>query len=284
MALLSYASVRDWKSRKVSNWPWAVLGIAGMTLFAFEILQAGDPRAYLILAPIALLFLDVIWDREGNGLQRIATLALYAASASVTALVIAYFPSFASESQPFLRRGLGTLVVILLAHLFYYFGLLRGGADAKAFISIGLLVPGYPTLDAFPLFLPDPGIIGPFEILFPFALTSLMNSSLLLLAIPVLFLVRNLARGDYRWPQVLVGTKVPLASLPPFAWVLQEVREGKVRYYVFPRREPQDANLEGLRSLGIERVWITPQIPFLIPMTIGFVLTFILGNFLFAFL
>ncbi len=285
VALLSYAAYRDWHTRQVSNTSWALMGGVGLILLGSEIAQESvDPRTYLILLPIALMYLDAVWDRDDTGLQKVLTIAFYVASASAIILLLAYFSDFSPEDRGILRRGFGVLVVILLAYLFYYVGLLRGGADAKAFMSIGLLVPGYPILGPFPLVSLEPGVLGAFEVFFPFALTALMNSALLLLAVPVFFLIRNLVRGDYHWPQVLLGYKAPQEALPPFVWVLQDVSEGKVRYYVLPKKEPKDADLEGLRSLGIERVWVTPQIPFLIPMAVGYVFTFLVGNALFGLL
>ncbi|MCJ2520141.1 MAG: hypothetical protein LN412_04240 [Candidatus Thermoplasmatota archaeon] len=283
--LLSYAALRDWKTRKVSDGAWVLMGGIGLTLFSFEIIEGtGDLRTFLILVPMALLLLDVLWDRSEVGHERVLTTLLYVASASVGILLVVYFPQFGPEEQDLLRRGFGALVIILLAHLFYYFGLLKGGADAKAFISIGLLVPGYASWGPLPLIALRPEITEAFELFFPFALTTLMNSALLILVLPAYFLMRNLLRGDFRWPQVLLGYKASLDLLPQYAWVLQEARGGGVRYYVFPRKGTGSADLEGLRRLGITRVWITPQIPFLLPMTIGYVLTFVVGNLLFSLL
>ncbi len=261
------------------------MGGIGLILFSFEIIEGTeDLRTYLILVPMALLLLDVLWDRSEVGHEKVLTTLLYVASASVGILLVVYFPQFGPEEQDLLRRGFGALVIILLAHLFYYLGLLKGGADAKAFISIGLLVPGYASWGPLPLIALRPEITEAFELFFPFALTTLMNSALLILVLPAYFLMRNLLRGDFRWPQVLLGYKASLDLLPRYAWVLQEARGGGVRYYVFPRKETGSADLEGLRRLGITRVWITPQMPFLLPMTIGYVLTFVVGNLLFSLL
>ncbi|MFQ5837689.1 MAG: A24 family peptidase C-terminal domain-containing protein [Thermoplasmata archaeon] len=284
-SLLAYAALRDWKTREVDNRPWALMGGIGLLLFTLEIFHGSqDPRTYLILAPIALIFADAVWDRDEASRGRFLTGLLYAASAATVILLVVYFPSFGPQGQGLLRRGFGALVVILLAYLFYYLGLLKGGADAKAFMSIGLLTPGYPSSGPFPLIPLDPGVLEAFELFFPFALSTLMNSALLLSALPLYFLMKNLLRGDFRWPQAFLGYRADLDSLPRFAWVLQEADQGGVRYHVFPRKGSDEANLEGLRQLGMERVWVTPQIPFLVPMTIGYVITFIVGNLLFALL
>ncbi|MEE9163706.1 MAG: A24 family peptidase C-terminal domain-containing protein, partial [Thermoplasmata archaeon] len=167
-------------------------------------------------------------------------------------------------------------------YVFYYLGLLKGGADAKAFMAIGILVPGYPALGPFPLLAVGPPRLAPFELLFPFAMTTLLWGALLLIGLPLALLVRNLARGDRRWPQLLLGYKAPVDQLPRFAWTLQEVKDGRIRYRVIPRTTARETDLEALRAAGVSRVWVTPQIPFLIPLTVGFLLAFLVGNPLFA--
>lgn len=282
-ALLSYAASRDWRTRMVGNFPWATMGATGLLFLGLEVLEVAQTLlSYLILLPPALLLADALWDRQDTSRWRAITLGIYAVSVAVALYFLLAFSGFSPDEQEVLRRGFGVLVVILLAYAFYYFGLLRGGADVKAFISIGILVPGYPSLGPFPLLTLDPNLLATFNVLFPFALATLMSAALLLLALPAYFLLMNLYRGDYRWPQVLVGYKAPIEDLPPFVWVLQEAEDGVVNYYVFPKKEPQEANLQGLRDLGIERVWVTPQVPFLIPLTAAFILTFLAGNLFFA--
>lgn len=283
VGLLSYASWQDWRTREVSNLVWALLGGLGLALFATEFaMSQGDLLAALVLLPLGLLLVDVLWDREESGFQRTLSYALYGVAAGVTLLLILLFGRFGPEDQGLLRRAFGALIVVVLAYAFYFVGLLRGGADAKAFLCIGVLVPGYPALGALPLLAIPASILPAFELLFPFAMSTLMNAALLLLALPLSFLARNLWRGDRRWPQLLTGYKAPLDALPPFTWVLQDVEAGRVRYDALPRKEAGEVDLEGLRSLGVARVWITPQLPFLLPLTLGFVVTVLLGNLLLA--
>jgi preflagellin peptidase FlaK len=239
---------------------------------------------YMALAPAGLLFVDALWDMGEGRAATITTGLLYVVSALAAIILILYFPAFSAEEQTFLRRGFGALLIVLLAYLFYYLGLLKGGADAKAFMSIGLLVPAYPSLGPFPLIPLEAGVAAAFEVFFPFALSVLMNSAVLLLALPAYFLGRNVLRGDFRWPQALLGYKARIDHLSPFVWLLQEAHEGGVRYYAYPRRDPRDADLDGLKRLGIDRVWVTPKIPLLLPMAAGYVLTFLVGNLLLALL
>ncbi len=285
LIILSFASLMDWRTRRVGDIVWAIMGTGGVFLFALETNDLGGSGwSYLVLLPFATIFLDTLWERGRGTGQRTLTGVLYAVAGVTIIVLILTFPGLKSADQTMVRRGFGALFILLLAHLFYYLGLMRGGADAKAFMAIGILVPGYPSLDLFPLIPLTPEVVPAFELFFPFALSTLMNSALLLLTLPVYFLARNAIKGDFRWPQAFLGFKTSVDALPPFVWALQEAQEDGVRYYVVPRRDAEDVDLERLRSMGIERIWVSPQIPFMIPMTAGYLLTFLAGNLLFGLL
>ncbi|MEE9267809.1 MAG: A24 family peptidase C-terminal domain-containing protein [Thermoplasmata archaeon] len=281
--LLSIASWADWRTRRVGDAPWGLMAGVGLALLAGElVLATRDPLPFLVLVPPALLFLDVLWERGGGRFVYGTTLLFYGLSGLAVLFLILGFSGQGPTEQALIIRGLGILTVILLGYVFYYLGLLKGGADAKAFMAIGILVPGYPALGPFPLLAVGPPLLAPFELLFPFAMTTLLWGALLLIGLPLAFLGRNLARGDRRWPQLLLGYKAPVDQLPRFAWTLQEVKDGRMRHRVVPRTTAREADLEALRAAGVSRVWVTPQIPFLIPLTVGFLLAFLVGNPLFA--
>lgn len=284
-SLLSLAAVRDWRTRRVPDAPWILLAAAGLLLLGWELGSAtAASAAYLVLLPSGLLLLDVFWDRGEGFFARVSSFVLYGAAALGVVAVVAVYPGFAGPVQDRVVGGLGVLTVVVLGYLFYYLGLLKGGADAKAFMAVGMLVPGYPVLDPFPLLRLEPVLLAPFNLLFPFALATVLTTTLLLLALPVAFLARNLRAGDLRWPQALLGYRLPVGALSPFVWLLEEPAGAGVRYRVVPRREPDEVDLEVFRDLGRDRVWVTPQIPFLVPFAVGFVLTFLVGNPLLALL
>ncbi len=282
--ILSYASLGDWRTRTVSDRAWVLMGTGGLLLFSVEIVTStSDARTYLILVPLGLMFLDLMWDREPTQSDRLSTLLIYVASALSVILLLARFATFEAVAQGILRRGFGALFVLLLTYLLYYLGLIKGGADAKALIAIAYLVPGYPEWEGLPLLPLDPQVLGAFEVFFPFALSTLMNAALFLVFLPPYFLILNATRGDFRWPQSLLGYKVPLDDLPRFVWTLQETEEGRITYYTVPRKKPEEIDLDELRDMDIDRIWVTPQLPFLIPLTLAFVVTMLAGNLLLAF-
>jgi len=172
-------------------------------------------------------------------------------------------------------------VMILLAYAFYMTGLLRGGADAKSFMAIAILIPIYPAFYTFPLM--GWGEFSGFGIVFPFALVTLLNAALLLVFAPLAFLVYNLSRGALKMPESLFGYEADPAELPKFVWLMQRIENGRLVRELLPRRSRNiEEEAQKLSEAGHESVWVTPQIPFLLPLTISFVLSFLVGNLLFG--
>ena len=171
----------------------------------------------------------------------------------------------------------GTTLMVSLAYLFYRMGA-YGGADAKALMVIAVTFPFYPELPPFPVLNKGFGI---------FAFSTLSNSVIAAPFMVVIFAIRNLIREGYtafREHPVgfLFGYRVDVADFPEFHNLLQVVRGGKV---VNLRRgiEPDVAEtgideLEALKKAGCEKVWATPQLPFLIFITAGFLLATFLGD------
>ena len=169
---------------------------------------------------------------------------------------------------------------MLLMYGLWYVHILAGGADAKALMAISILLP-IPVVwtimgATFPLWpSPMPGVI-----------VVLANSVLAFALAPLLLFLFNLARGDVRFPAMLLGYRMSLAkSRDAFVWVVDHVTvEGKRRQLLFPSAmsdEDYDANLDRLEKAGEKRVWVTPKIPFMVPLLFGFIGTFFVGDVLF---
>jgi len=116
-------------------------------------------------------------------------------------------------------------------------------------------------------------------VVFPFAFVVLVNSALLFLVVPLAFLARNLAAGDAKVPRALFGYRVPVNGVPKYAWLMDRIEDGKPVHTYFPRRaEDREEQLRLLREHGFEKVWVTPQLPFVTAMLVGFVLAVVVGN------
>jgi preflagellin peptidase FlaK len=185
-------------------------------------------------------------------------------------------------------------VSAVFAACFYLFGIfgLIGGADAWALILITLLVPVFP----FTPFLGG-GILG------IFSLPLLINAGIVALLAPIGIFLRNRAR-HVRGPLLARFRGYPvtfdeITKGRAFGFLMEELneKEGRIqrRYYSFG--ESLRAMLSGTRLYTrelrvkpdafpeelalIERaspVWISYGVPFIVPITIGFVWTLILGD------
>lgn len=177
-------------------------------------------------------------------------------------------PAYWSTNMPALvTSGL----VLVLAIGGYYTGLIAGGADAKALASLSLLAP-------LPL---SAGWSQPLGSILPLVVTVLMNGLLVALAVPVLLTVWNLARRDIdSWRTVLgFRTRIDRVDLR-VVWPLEYVdEEGEHHRAYTPGGVPLDAyEPKRLLEQGVERVWVTPKIPFLVPLSIGFAGAVLLGD------
>ena len=144
-----------------------------------------------------------------------------------------------------------------------------GGADAKALIAISLLAPLFPHIDTavgeLPLW------VAPVE--FPFPLTVFINSLLLFLAIPVALFVRNAIRGDLALPYCFFGCRMQASDIPgSYVWPMEYIEDGRRKKSILPKRDVDPA------VFGDEVIWVTPKVPFLIPLTAGYAISFLLGD------
>jgi len=173
-----------------------------------------------------------------------------------------------------------------------------GGADAKALIVIGTLVPVYPVLEfyghTFPLLgFPPAGL---------FALTVLENSLFLTAAVPLGLFCYNILHFT---PDML---KKPFYMLFAYRIKIKDLRRllDKGRHIrlaerfelnngkLYPSFAGRGINVNHNMISRIEAheeqgrlgstVWVTPGFPFMIPITASFVLAIILGDLIYCFL
>nr|MBC8224406.1 hypothetical protein [Candidatus Bathyarchaeota archaeon] len=171
-----------------------------------------------------------------------------------------------------------------------YLGLF-GGADVLAFIALAVLHPTPPRgLEPFL------GIVSP---LFPLTLFS--NSAISGASFSLVLLVRNLAstlqgrnlfsglEDESTWRKLVVmftGIKMEVGSVrgPPFQYPLEvpgtEEMQGR-RLILMPDIQDDDSAVEVFTTLeasGVEEVWVSNTLPFLVYIAIGYVLALALGD------
>jgi len=227
--------------------------------------------AFLVLAT----FLYACWQDLKT--RTIYALTWYPAAVACGVLVIWFW--IENFSAPWGVYVLGTSVFIaLLMVLFTYFGLF-GVADGKAMILLSLAVP----------ITPFAGWIFP-----SLAISSLVNGAVFALIVPVVFLIRNLAlKNKAPFWLMCSGKPVPGDSITNyFGFVSEDITEengvisrkfSRAHSSIRALRTQSDMSIRNLRedpdtfAAKLElyakagNVWISYGVPFMIPITVGYV-------------
>ena len=196
----------------------------------------------------------------------------------VTLIPFTIYEALSKNPHQLIFGVTGSTFMVALAYLFYRIGA-YGGADAKALMVIAITFPFYPEIPPFPLLNKGFGI---------FAFSTLSNSVIAAPLMVVVFAIRNIVKEGFSAFKehpvgFLFGYRVDVANFPKFHNLLQVVRDGNVvnlRRGIDPEESDSGNELEALRKAGCQRVWVTPQLPFLIFITAGFVLAAFFGDFL----
>lgn len=221
------------------------------------------------LAGVAILtcasVTDWYWRRAPNVLWYIL------GGLAVTLLLAQYiFGLFPQDGELYVMVAVAFAVGI---YLFYRIGLIAGGADAKALMALALLVPFPLDFGALPL---RRGIVPT-----PFAVLG--DALVGILVIPLALVVLNVVRGNLSLPVGLIGYKVRLDTvLDRPVWLIDRIEDGRhTRRYMRPMDDAEE-QVPLLREARVDPVWVTPKIPFMIPLLIGFLLAFTAGDVLFS--
>ena len=166
------------------------------------------------------------------------------------------------------------VIIFALANfMFYVAGF--GGADAKALIALSVMFPVYPKIGMFPLLNTGIGI---------FAFSVLSNSVIVAPILALMMFVRNLKEKDGKLIYRFIGFKVDADKIPKFYNLLEYVDENWKVVRVVRGIEPDESMLKMLKEAKkrgiVDRVWVTPDLTFLIFMTAGFVVAVLLGDLL----
>lgn len=217
LAILSYASYTDIKTRKASNILWLIMGSVGAILLIIQYFSIGfgDKTNYLIFIPI----------------------------------------------------------MIALMYVLFQLRLIFGGADAKALMAIAILVPLEPAISQFPIWNGS---------VMPSSWFIFSNSILIFLFIPLSLLIFNAAKRNAKFPYCVLGYKMSInKARERFVWPLEKIVNGKRKFVYMPKDFDIDKELNEFEKNGINDIWVTPKIPFMIPLLFGFICAFIIGDLLF---
>ena len=165
-------------------------------------------------------------------------------------------------------------IMIALMFALFQLRLIFGGADAKALMALAILVPLKPEILQLPLFEGS-------AISMPGSWIVFSNSILLFLFIPLSLLVFNLLKRNIEFPYCVLGYKMSIKKAKQtFVWPLEKIKDGKRKFSYMPKEFDVDEELLAFEKQGIKEIWVTPKIPFMIPLLAGFIATFVLGDIL----
>ena len=216
IAILSYASYTDIKTRRASNILWVLMGVIGAILIIIQYFSIGFENLYYLL----------------------------------------FIP-----------------IMIGLVYLLFQLRLIFGGADAKALMAIAILVPIEPVIDQIPLF--KGGIM-------PFSWSIFSNSLIIFIIIPISLFIFNIIKKNIQLPYAFLGYKMNIKKAKEkFVWPLEKLVDGKRKFIYMPKDFDTKAELNEFEKNNITEIWVTPKIPFMIPLLIGFIFAFIFGDILF---
>ncbi len=276
LSILAYASLLDLRTRKVPNLYWIGLGAAGLGLILIQLYVDEMPIEYLLVfVPILAILADVyLGSEEETTRAKLMTFGKYAiAVGSILVLERQYGGSV------YFQHLLAVPIIMLFIVVMYMLDIVRGGADAKALISLSILFPFYPVLGTLPLI---HGETSAAETLLPFSFSVLFNAAIIVALTPLAFLARNLSRREFVFPLGFLGYKLDTTDIAnKHVWLMESIKDGKLVTHARPRRnEDQKADIELLASSGYRRVWVTPKIPFIIPMFVSLIITAVVGSIL----
>ena len=162
-------------------------------------------------------------------------------------------------------------MMILLMYGLFQLRLLFGGADAKALMAIAILAPVQPSLFSYPLW----------GSMMPFSWVIFANAIVLFLFIPLSLFIYNVAKRSVKFPYCFLGYRMSVAKAKQtFVWPLEKIQEGKRTFVYMPKEFDVEEELNEFEKQGIKEIWVTPKIPFMIPLLAGFIAAFLLGDIL----
>ncbi|WP_406660626.1 A24 family peptidase C-terminal domain-containing protein [Methanolobus sp. ZRKC3] len=191
---------------------------------------------------------------------------------------------------PYLIRNLLSFAFIFIfVYVLFQLGAF-GGADAKVLMVISLIVPTFPVITAYGNSFPLNGVppIG----LFAFSVFG--NSVILTVIVPIGLALYNLVHNpleSIRRPlYMLTGYLTPISKLEKghFRMIESYTETDKGVKFRFTRLGTELSSnvineLKGYLNEGKvqDRVWITPGLPFMIPITAGFITAVVFGDLIF---
>ena len=247
-AVMISASVQDVRTREVSDIHWLILGVAGIVMTVAGMHDNVSIERMMIAAGAALIVFDLLYDREWP-------IRLNAAFYGIMALLF-IIPLITSADDTFVMNSMVVPACYLIFAAMFYTGAIKGGADVKCLISVAIMFPLYPEMFGYPLIAVPDSVLST---VISFPLAVLFHASIMSMSAIVFVIIRNIVRGDTESPNMLTGYKINAADAE--------------KAHVWPMKN-SSPDADG-------RTWVTPKIPFIVPITAAVLFVALIGNILF---
>jgi preflagellin peptidase FlaK len=187
---------------------------------------------------------------------------------------------------------ISAIIIYVFVYIIFQLGGF-GGADAKSLIVLSILFPVYPQIQVLGTYFPLQGV--PLIGLFAFSVFG--NAVLLTIVVPLGMLVLNLLTlkpGEIlkRPAYLFVGFKTDISKLlGRHIKLIEEYSLSECEIHTRFRRNGvmiDDETVEKLEEYAAQgliprQVWVTPGLPFMIPITLGFFVAVFFGDLIFHF-
>ncbi len=185
---------------------------------------------------------------------------------------------------------ISAIIIYVFVYIIFQLGGF-GGADAKSLIVLSILFPVYPQIQVLGTYFPLQGV--PLIGLFAFSVFG--NAVLLTIVVPLGMLVYNLLTlkpGEIlqRPAYLFVGFKTDISKLlGRHIKLIEEYSLSESEIHTRFRRNGvtiDDETVETLEEYAAQgliprQVWVTPGLPFMIPITLGFFVAVFFGDLIF---
>ena len=263
LSCLLYASYHDMRTRLIPSWIWWIMGISALIFYGLDAYM-NDGKMLIMLVPMGAVLIEALVERDDMRNLR-ETWPFFILYLSGFGVLLWGYSEYRHDIM-FLGALSATAISVLFFAL-YYSNIIHGAADAKALVMISLMFYFYPFSSRTPL-----------SVVFPFSLLVLFYASLTVALSPIYFLIRNMARGNMRFPEMLFGYPEDIENAQKKkVWPMVKVENGKIKRALMPPKY-MDIDWKAIEDAGLKEVWVTPKIPFIVPITIGFVIALLTGN------
>ena len=262
------ASYFDWRSRTVPDVHWWVLGLSGIILTTVSLMDGMRIEWAMMLAGAFLILLFILLDVDTAPIVDIIAILAMAA--------LFIYPAVTSFDDPTVKRLLVIPVCFVIFYILFSVGILRGGADAKCLMVMGMMFQTYPEILGMPLIaLPSFDI----QVIFSFPIAVLFHAALFSFACLFWTVIRKIYR------------RTDPVQMYTLSWYRMSIDEAR-RSHVWPKQDavggmivnvkgiPDDGALDRLEAAGAKDVWVTPIIPFMVPILAAVLFIITVGSLL----